>query len=105
VPSSMHICPESLAAAAVQAGQYSDDLFASHARVDATVESALSGWVGSSAVALATRAASWAIATTVLSTTVREQADALRQSALQFAEMDRRNAAVLARIGPGDRPL
>lgn len=105
MPSSMHICPESLAAAAVQAGQYSDDLFASHARVDAAVESALSGWVGSSAVALVARAASWAIATTVLSTAVREQADALRQSALQFAEMDRRNAAALARIGPGDRPL
>jgi WXG100 family type VII secretion target len=100
VPESMDVCPELLIAAAVQAAQSCDDLFASHAGADATVESALSGWVGSSAAALSARAALWATATTTLSTAVQEHAEALRQSALNFVEMDRRNASAVAEDWP-----
>jgi len=100
VPESMDVCPELLIAAAVQAAQSSDDLFASHAGADATVESALFGWVGSSAAALSARAASWATATTTLSTAVHDQAEALRKSALNFAEMDHSNASAVAADWP-----
>ena len=100
MPESMDVCPELLIAAAVQAAQSSDDLFASHAGADAMVGSALSGWVGSSAAALSARAASWAAVTTTLSTAVAEHAEALRQSALDFVEMDRRNASAVAADWP-----
>lgn len=100
MPESMDVCPELLIAAAVQAAQFADDLFASHAGADAMVESALFGWVGSSAAALSARAASWATATTALSTAIQDHAEALRQSALNFVEIDRFNASAVAADWP-----
>lgn len=100
MPESMDVCPELLIAAAAQAAQSSDDLVASHTGGDATVESALFGWVGSSAAAMSARAASWVTATTTLSAAIHEHAEALRQSALNFVEMDRRNASAVAADWP-----
>ena len=100
VPESMDVCPELLIAAGVRAAQSCDDLFARHAGAEETGESDLAGWVGSSAAALSARAALWATATTTLSTAVQEHAEALRQSALNFVEMDRRNASAVAEDWP-----
>ena len=102
-PESMDVCPDLLIAAAVDAGLTAEEFLVDHARADAAIDSALSGWVGRSAAALAARSGTWATATTTLSAAICAHGEDLRRSALQFAEMDYRNRAVLTPLPGGTR--
>ena len=94
----MNATPELLIAAGVRTDAHSQDLFASHARADAAVDSALFGWVGQSAAALSATASMWASATTDLSIRVYAHGEALRLTGVQFAEMEHRNAQTAAQV-------
>lgn len=102
-PESMDVCPDLLIAAAVHADLSAEELSADHERADTAIDSALSGWVGRSAAALAARSGTWATATTTLSAAICAHGEDLRRSALQFAEMDYRNGAVLTPLPGGTR--
>ena len=94
----MNITPELLIVAGAEVDGHSQDLFASHHRADVMVDSALPGWVGRSAAALAVRASTWAAATTTLSAFVYNHGEALRLSGLNFAEMERRDMQTIAQL-------
>jgi len=84
----MNIAPELLIVAGAAAEAQSQDLLASHNRTDAIVDSALPGWVGRSATALAGLASMWAATTLALSARLHDHGEALRLSGLNFAEVE-----------------
>lgn len=94
-PESLDACPDLLIAAAVHADLSAEEFSANHERADTAIDSALPGWVGRSAAALAARSGTWAAAAATLSAAICAHSEALRISALQFAEMDHRNGAAL----------
>ena len=94
-PELMDVCPDLLIAAAVHADLSAEEFCANHERADTAVDSALPGWVGRSAAALAARSGTWATATATLSAAICAHSEALRVSALQLAQMDHRNGAAL----------
>ncbi len=96
MPGSMNVRPELLAAAAAQADTESQRIFARHSASDAAVETALFGWVGNSRAALADTAQRWAATTTALSGRIYRHGEALRVSALTFAQMDAEHARALS---------
>ncbi len=94
-PGAMDACPDLLIAAAVHADLSAEEFCTNHECADAAVDSALPGWVGRSAAALAARSGTWATATATLSAAICAHSEALRVSALQLAEMDHRNGVAL----------
>jgi len=94
----MNIAPELLIVAGAAAEAQSQELFASHNRADAAVDSALPGWVGRSAAALAVRASTWAAATLALSAHVYDHGEALRKCGLYFTEMECHGTQSLAQV-------
>ncbi|MFZ4372854.1 MAG: hypothetical protein ACOYO2_06440 [Mycobacterium sp.] len=96
----MNIAPELLIVAGVEVTAHSQDLVTIGHRADAMVDSALPGWVGRSAAALAARAATWADATLALSARVYVHGEALRRSGLNFAEMECRGAQTVVQVHP-----
>lgn len=94
------ITPELLIAAGVEVDAHSRDLVTIGHRADAMVDSALPGWVGRSAAALAARASTWAAATLALATRVYDHGEALRHSGVNFAEMECRGAQTVAQVHP-----
>lgn len=97
---SINVDPELLAVAAARADAESQAVFASHSAADAAVDSALTGWVGSSRTALAATAGRWAETTSGLSVGVYQHGEAMRISGLTFAEMAAAHAGRLAGAGP-----
>ena len=94
----MNIDPELLIAAGVQTEAHSEDLFDSHSRADAIVDSALFGWVGRSADAMSALAVAWSAATATLYNGVYAHGEALRLSGMTFAEIERHNAQAAAQV-------
>lgn len=92
----LNVDPGMLLAAGRLADEHSVTVFAVHSSADQAIDSALFGWVGASGAALAAKAAAWSQTTGTLTASLYEHAEALRVSALSFAEMDRRAAAALA---------
>lgn len=68
-------------------------------RADAVVESAMPGWVGRSAAALAAAAADWAETLATLADRLFDQGEALRVAAWTFADMDAAHARAVAAAG------
>lgn len=100
MPNSMNVNPGLLADAAARADAGSQSVFARHSAADGVVDAAIGGWVGASRAALADLAGGWSRSTTELSLRIYRHGEALRVSALTFAEMDAAHARELSAIGP-----
>jgi uncharacterized protein YukE len=98
VPEPLNVAAELLIGSGALADGQAQDLLADHIRAESAVDSALSGWVGRSAGALSASAATWAAATRHLAARVYEHGAALRIVGMAFAEMENRNARVMAQV-------
>jgi uncharacterized protein YukE len=94
---------EALGSSAAHVTGQGEDLATAHLSSDNRIVAAQSGWVGSSAAALHTKAATWLETSRRLVTRVGDHATDLSQDGIDFAAMERENAdQVRAIIGPAD---
>lgn len=100
--STVNVDPGLLAAAAAHADTESRAVLAAHGAVDAALEAARFGWVGSSEAALTDTAERWSAATAELGRRLYRHAEALRVSALSFAAMEDEHGRALAALRPPD---
>lgn len=77
---------------------HAEDVLAVHSASDARIESAMTGWTGSSAVAMAAKAAAWQSTTRTLSSRLNDHAEALHTSGRSFAAAESDNTALLSRL-------
>jgi WXG100 family type VII secretion target len=83
---------EALACAAAEVSAHGEDLASAHLSSDNRIAAAQPGWVGDSAAALDTRAASWLETSRRLLAAVGEHALDLNNDGIGFAAMERDNA-------------
>jgi len=76
-----------------------EDVHAVHTASDARIEAAMTGWTGSSAAAMATRAAQWQAASRTLSANLAAHAEALDFSGRGFAATETNNAESVSQVG------
>jgi WXG100 family type VII secretion target len=86
------------ASGSVLAG-HAEDVQAVHAASDARVEAAMTGWTGSSAAAVATKAAQWQVASRTLSANLASHAEALHSTGHGFAATETDNAESVSQVG------
>lgn len=99
MPPALNVDPESLLSSGAVVDGQSQRIFAVLSSADATVDDALTGWVGLSRTALADRAARWISDTASLSARLYSHGESLRISGVSFAGMDHDHAEVLAAVG------
>ncbi|OBK32337.1 hypothetical protein A5658_16665 [Mycobacterium sp. 1245111.1] len=89
---------EALAGSAAHVAGQGDDLASAHLASDNRIAGAESGWVGASAVALGTTAATWLQTSRRLLTRVGDHALELAGDGIVFAAMETENAATLGPV-------
>jgi uncharacterized protein YukE len=92
---------EALAGSAAHVAGQGDDLASAHLSSDNRIASAQSGWVGSSAAALQTRAVAWLETSRRLLTSVGDHALNLNNDGMSFAALERENVERLRAVHPG----
>ncbi|UQX13585.1 hypothetical protein [Candidatus Mycobacterium methanotrophicum] len=92
---------EALAHSAAQVSGQGEDLATAHLSSDNRIVAAQSGWVGSSAVALSTKTATWLEDSRRLVTRVGGHALDLTNDGIDFSAMDGGNAEMLQAVQPG----
>jgi WXG100 family type VII secretion target len=86
---------EALAGSAAQVSEQGEDLAGAHLSSDNRIAAAQSGWVGASAAALSTKAATWLETSRKLLTRVGGHALDLNNDGIDFAATERANAEKL----------
>jgi uncharacterized protein YukE len=89
---------EALADSAAHVAGQGDDLATAHLASDNRIAGAESGWVGASAAALGTTAATWLHTSRRLLTRVGDHALDLAGDGIVFAAMETANAAMLGSV-------
>jgi uncharacterized protein YukE len=89
---------EALAGSAAHVAGQGDDLATAHLASDNRIAGAESGWVGASAAALGTTAATWLHTSRRLLTRVGDHALDLAGDGIVFAAMETANAATLGSV-------
>lgn len=92
---------EALASSAAHVDGQGEDLATAHLSSDNRMAAAQSGWVGASAAALHTRAATWLETSRRLLTRVGGHALELNNDGIDFAAMERQNAEKLSAVRGG----
>ena len=92
---------EALAASAAHVAGQGDDLATAHLSSDNRIASAQSGWVGSSAAALQTRAAAWHETSRRLVTSVGAHALNLNNDGISFTALERENVERIRALHAG----
>jgi uncharacterized protein YukE len=86
---------DALASSAAHVTGQGEDLATAHLLSDNRIVSAQSGWVGSSALALNAKTATWLETSRRLVTSVGDHATDLNQDGVDFSEMERDHAGKL----------
>lgn len=94
---------EALAHSAAQVTGQGEDLASAHLSSDNRMAAAQSGWVGSSALALSTKTATWLEDSRRLLTSVGEHALNMHNDGIDFSATERDNAEKLRAARPADR--
>ena len=92
---------EALAGSAAHVAGQGDDLATAHLSSDNRIASAQSGWVGSSAAALQTRAEAWLETSRRLLSRVGDHALNLNNDGISVAALERENVEKLRAVHPG----
>jgi len=90
---------EALAGSVAHVTGQGEDLATAHVSSDNRIAAAQPGWVGSSAAALHTKAATWLETSRRLLTRVGDHASDLNNDGIGFAALDRENAGKLRAVG------
>jgi WXG100 family type VII secretion target len=85
MPGKLSADVDALTQSATAVTGHGDDLHATHTAASAQLSAAESGWIGSSAQALANRVAKWNGRTTELVATIGDHAQDMHTSATEFA--------------------
>jgi uncharacterized protein YukE len=86
---------DALAVSATRVSEHGEDLASAHLSSDNRIAAAQSGWVGDSAAALHTRAATWLETSRRLLTRFGDHALDLNNDVIEFAAMERDNVEKL----------
>jgi uncharacterized protein YukE len=92
---------EALTQSAAHVSGQGEDLASAHLSSDNRIAAAQSGWVGSSALALSTKAATWLEDSRRLLTRVGEHALSMHNDGIDFSATERENAEKLRAVRPG----
>jgi WXG100 family type VII secretion target len=99
VSETIRVLPEHLVVSGCRVAGHAEDVQITHSASDARIDSALSGWVGSSAAAMAAKAAGWQGMTEMLSGRLADHASALHASVTAFQETEDDNIRAVSAIG------
>jgi uncharacterized protein YukE len=91
---------EALASSVVHVTGQAEDLATAHLSSDNRIVAAQSGWVGSSALALNAKTATWLETSRRLVTSVGDHATDLNQDGVDFSEMERDHTEKLQELHP-----
>ena len=95
----LRVIPDALGHAGNELANHGESLLALQQSCHGAAEAAQPGWIGSSAGALEALLDRWAIASTTHIGRFGAHACAMHFAAVEFTEMERRNAAALAEVG------
>lgn len=90
---------EDMVGSAVHVGGQGEDLAAAHLESDNLIESAQSGWQGTSAAAISTKMAAWSQTSSQILTRISDHAQGLHTAAQGFATNEEANSQKLAELG------
>jgi uncharacterized protein YukE len=96
---------EALASSASHVAGQGEDLASAHLSSDNRIVAAQSGWVGSSALALNAKTATWLETSRRLVTSVGDHATDLNNDGLSFTEMERDHTEKLQALHPAPEGL
>ena len=96
---------EALASSASDVAGQGEDLASAHLSADNRLTAAQSGWVGSSALALNAKTATWLETSRRLVTSVGDHAVDLNNDGLSFAEMEQAHVEKLQALHPAPAGL
>ncbi len=96
---------EALASSAAHVAGQGEDLATAHLSSDNRIVAAQSGWVGSSALALNAKTATWLEASRRLVTSVGDHATDLNQDGINFSEMEQAHVEKLQALHPAPEGL
>jgi uncharacterized protein YukE len=95
----LRVIPDVLSHVGNELANHAESLLALQRSCHGAAEGAQSGWVGSSAGALAALLDQWATASTTHVGRFDAHSCGMHFAAVEFTEMERRNAAALAEVG------
>jgi WXG100 family type VII secretion target len=78
---------------------HAEDVQAVHAASDARIDAAMTGWTGSSAAAMAAKAAQWQVTSRTLAADLSAHAEALHSSGRGFEATETGNAESVSQVG------
>lgn len=89
---------EELVASGVAVTNHGESMATAHAAADGRIESAQTGWQGTSAAALAVKSAAWATTTGTLLTRMSDHAQGLHTGAQGYAEGEERSSQTMQQV-------
>jgi WXG100 family type VII secretion target len=95
----IRVTPADIVASGSVVAGHAEDVHAVHTASDARIEAAMTGWTGSSAAAMATKAGEWQVASRTLAANLTSHAEALDSSGRGFQATEAGNAESVGQVG------
>jgi WXG100 family type VII secretion target len=95
----IRVAPADISTSGSVVAGHAEDVHAVHAASDARIDAAITGWTGSSAAAMAAKAAQWQVTSRTMSANLAAHAEALHSSGPGFEATETDNAESVSQVG------